>query len=127
MCIRDRKKVAKKFVVPNADGSSTTFVVYEDGSVTQSITPAGQKRANAPTPLALPNQQAMNNPNMQAQFAQQIQLSPVLGAGGGVTQQVSSGSQLLRTQLIIEPNSLLQQNLIGYLIANLKRNLRGET
>ena len=36
--------------------------------------------------------------------------------------------QGLRTQLTIESNSnsLRQQNLIGYLIANLKRNLRGE-
>ena len=32
----------------------------------------------------------------------------------------------LRTQQTIESNSLLQQNLIGCLIANLKRNLRGQ-
>ena len=36
---------------------------------------------------------------------------------------VRSGPQLLRTQLTIESNSLRQQNLIGYLIANLKPKL----
>ena len=34
--------------------------------------------------------------------------------------------RMLRTQLTIESNSLRQQNLIGYLIANLKPKLREE-
>ena len=37
-----------------------------------------------------------------------------------------TAAQILRTRWTTEANSVLQQNLIGYLIANLNRNLRGE-
>ena len=57
-------------------------------------------------------------------------LNPVLAVvfGGLLNVLIATlgGGHILRTQLTIESNSLLQQNLIGYLIANLKRNLRGE-
>ena len=46
--------------------------------------------------------------------------------GWGVDFPETPFIEVLRTQLTIESNFLLQQNLIGYLIANLKRNLRGE-
>ena len=44
----------------------------------------------------------------------------------GNQEKRQSLGEMLWTQLTIESNSLRQQNRIGYLIANLKRNLRGE-
>ena len=49
-----------------------------------------------------------------------------LKAGGFAGYNFVIDNQRLRTRLTIESNSLLQQNLIGYLIANLKRNPRSE-
>ena len=63
---------------------------------------------------------------VQAMLAEKEQSSEAARAEAVQMKKERTAAMLLRTRWTIESNSVVQQNLIGYLIASLKLNLRGE-